>query len=124
EVREGLDSGLGDVKLPPPKWTYETELEWKGVLIHGGGGEAPDWDDVVLALAAEKVQEIRRQVRERLGYTCSAGIARNKILAKLGSGQNKPNNQTFVRRRAVPGFLEKFQSTKLRSLGPKRGRLI
>ncbi len=30
------------------------------------------------------------------GFTCSAGIAHNKLLAKLGSAMHKPNQQTVV----------------------------
>lgn len=31
-----------------------------------------------------------------LGFECSAGIAHNKILAKLVCGMNKPNKQTVL----------------------------
>ena len=44
-------------------------------------------------LAAEMIQKTRREVEEKLGYTCSAGIARNKMLAKLAAGWKKPNQQ-------------------------------
>ncbi len=30
------------------------------------------------------------------GFTCSAGIAGNKLLAKIASAMNKPNQQTLV----------------------------
>ena len=30
------------------------------------------------------------------GFTCSAGIACNKLLAKVASAMNKPNQQTVV----------------------------
>ena len=33
---------------------------------------------------------LRVAVKQELGYTCSAGIAHNKLLAKIGSGRNKP----------------------------------
>jgi DNA polymerase eta len=41
------------------------------------------WHDVALSIGAEIMNEIRAQVRDKLGYTTSAGIARNKFLAKV-----------------------------------------
>jgi hypothetical protein len=55
--------------------------------------EPGDWDDVIMSVAAEMIRDIRREVEEKLGYTCSAGIARNKMLAKLAAGWKKPNQQ-------------------------------
>ena len=54
-------------------------------------------------------------------YDRLAGIARNKMLAKLGSGHKKPNSQTVVRNRAVQQFLSEFKFTKIRNLGGKLG---
>ena len=63
-------------------------------LSEGHSEEEPtDWDDVVMYLAAGMIRETRREVEEKLGYTCSAGIARNKMLAKLAAGWKKPNQQ-------------------------------
>lgn len=86
--------------------------------------EPLDWDDVCLAIAAEIVADIRGQVRQELKYTCSAGIARNKMLAKLASGYKKPNNQTVVRARAISQFLSgiKFTKSKFCPL-PRRPRV-
>lgn len=81
----------------------------------------PDWDDVALSIGAEIVRDIRVAIRERLGYTCSAGVAHNKLLSKLGSGHRKPNQQTVIRRRAVGPFLSPLKFTKLRNLGGKLG---
>jgi len=58
--------------------------------------DAVDWDDVIMFLAAEMIGEIRREVEEKLGYTCSAGIAKNKMLAKLAAGWKKPNQQVCL----------------------------
>lgn len=54
----------------------------------------------------------------------SAGIALNKMLAKLGSGSKKPNGQTVVRNRAITHFLSGFKFTKIRNLGGKLGDQI
>jgi len=81
--------------LPPaPSVTFSDEM---GVIVPLSEGEnekdAVDWDDVVMYIAAEEIREIRREVEEKLKYTCSAGIARNKMLAKLAAGWKKPNQQ-------------------------------
>lgn len=51
------------------------------------------WSDICLSLGAAIVRDTRAAVTERLGYTCSAGIAPNKMLAKLTSAWKKPNAQ-------------------------------
>lgn len=52
--------------------------------------------DIKLLIASSIVSEIRAAVKEQTGYECSAGIAHNKILAKLVCGLNKPNKQTIL----------------------------
>ncbi|CAK4032407.1 N-acetyltransferase eso1 [Lecanosticta acicola] len=81
----------------------------------------PDWDDIVTLVASEIVRDVRARIDEELHYTCSAGISRNKMLAKLGSGHKKPNSQTVIRNRAVQHFLSGFKFTKIRNLGGKLG---
>ena len=84
----------------------------------------PDWDDVVLNIASEIAREVRLAIRRELKYTCSAGIAHNKMLAKLGSGHNKPNQQTVIRSRASALFLEDLKFKKIRMLGGKLGEQV
>ncbi|KAL8960724.1 MAG: hypothetical protein Q9183_005416, partial [Haloplaca sp. 2 TL-2023] len=84
----------------------------------------PDWDDIVMLLGSEIVRSVRAAIRERLEYTCSAGIARNKMIAKLGSAHKKPNQQTIVRNRAVQHFMGGFKFTKIRNLGGKLGEEV
>lgn len=81
----------------------------------------PDWDDVAMLIGSEIVREVRAAVRQKLKYTCSAGIAHNKMLSKLGSGYKKPNQQTVIRNRAIRQFLGDFKITKIRNLGGKLG---
>jgi len=52
--------------------------------------------DALVAAGAMVVARARAAVKEALGFTCSAGIAHSKILAKLGSGLHKPAQQTVV----------------------------
>ncbi|XP_042230014.1 DNA polymerase iota-like [Homarus americanus] len=41
-------------------------------------------------------KELRQQIYETTGITCCAGVAHNKLLAKLVSGYHKPNQQTVL----------------------------
>lgn len=81
----------------------------------------PDWDDVAILIASEIVRDVRAEVFKKLHFTCSAGISKNKMLAKLGSAHKKPNSQTVIRNRAVQQFLSDFKFTKIRNLGGKLG---
>ena len=81
----------------------------------------PDWDDIAMSIGSEIIRTVRSAIRERLKYTCSAGIARNKMVAKLGSAHRKPNQQTIVRNRAVQQFMSGYKFTKIRNLGGKLG---
>jgi nucleotidyltransferase/DNA polymerase involved in DNA repair len=51
------------------------------------------WAEMQLLKAAEFCRQVRYTVKDELGYTCSAGIGNNRLIAKLGSGMNKPFNQ-------------------------------
>lgn len=55
------------------------------------------------------------------GYECSAGIAHNKILAKLVCGINKPNKQTILSMRHLDNFYKTLSIKKIKGLGGKFG---
>ncbi|WEW55990.1 N-acetyltransferase eso1 [Emydomyces testavorans] len=122
EAKRNMSEGLPRPPTTALVWGKEDEL----VDLDAGQTEEddPDWDDVVMLIGAEIIRSVRLRVWERLGYTCSAGIARNKMMAKLGSACNKPNKQTIVRNRAVQQFLGDFKFTKIRMLGGKLGKHI
>ncbi|KAF2725248.1 DNA/RNA polymerase [Polychaeton citri CBS 116435] len=109
--------------LPRPPTTV---LDWQAdALIDLNGSQSeeedPDWDDICMLIGSEIVRDVRKKVFEELHYTCSAGLSRNKMIAKLGSGHKKPNSQTIIRNRAVSQFLSDFKFTKIRNLGGKLG---
>ncbi|CAO3620499.1 unnamed protein product [Cunninghamella blakesleeana] len=79
------------------------------------------WMDVQLYIGASIAKDIRKEVYDQLKYTCSAGIANNKLLAKLGSSMNKPNKQTIVRQHIAMEFMENISLSKIRNLGGKFG---
>ncbi|RCI02085.1 DNA-directed DNA polymerase eta rad30 [Rhizopus stolonifer] len=82
------------------------------------------WKDLQLYIGAELAAEIRKEIFDTLGYTCSAGIAHYKTVAKLCSSKNKPNKQTVLRLTAVSNFMETVPFTKIRNLGGKLGSEI
>ncbi|KAI1006987.1 hypothetical protein K3495_g1228 [Podosphaera aphanis] len=112
--------------LPPPP---TTALDWRAdALVDLDEGETefddPDWDDIAILIGSEIVRSVRANILTKLKYTCSAGIARNKMLAKLGSAHRKPNQQTVIRHRATSHFLSKFKFTQIRGFGGKLGEQI
>ncbi|XP_069153618.1 DNA polymerase eta isoform X19 [Solanum lycopersicum] len=77
--------------------------------------------DKLLACGAFIVAELRLQVLEETEFTCSAGIAHNKMLAKLASGMNKPAQQTVVPFSSVSKLLRTLPIKKMKQLGGKLG---
>jgi DNA polymerase IV len=61
--------------------------------------------------------EIRERIFEQLGLTASAGIAPNKLLAKIASDFNKPNGQCVVPPDQVAQFMEPLPVRKLWGIG-------
>ncbi|XP_058197564.1 DNA polymerase eta isoform X1 [Rhododendron vialii] len=80
-----------------------------------------DHRDKLLACGAFIVADLRMQVLKETEFTCSAGIAHNKMLAKLASGMNKPAQQTVVPFASVEGLLEHLPVKKMKQLGGKLG---
>lgn len=119
-----------DNPLPPPP-----PIKWDNlgtVILPEGSdsaGERSDievdgdvtWHDVALSIAAELMRKIREDIHSKLGYTTSAGIARNKFLAKLCASYKKPNSQTILRNQAIPNYLHPLPFQKIRFLGGKLG---
>ncbi|EJD06732.1 eta DNA polymerase [Fomitiporia mediterranea MF3/22] len=116
--------GLGNlIPIDPPKLDPEKEATTE--LIEEIEKDAPaTWQDVGLAIAAELMASMRKEVHEKLGYLTSAGIARNKFLAKLAASYRKFNTQNILRNLAIPGFLKPMPFQKIRFLGGKLGKAL
>ena len=80
--------------------------------------------DYKLSLGAIYVDMIRKEVLDTTGFTCSAGIGHNKIVAKLAAGTHKPNAQTLVSPSNIPQLYETISFTKIRNFGGKLGTTI
>ncbi|KAI0497936.1 hypothetical protein KFK09_021175 [Dendrobium nobile] len=77
--------------------------------------------DKLLACGAIIVAHLRGEVLKETEFTCSAGIAHNKMLAKLASGMHKPAQQTIVPSSAVKDLLASLPVKKMKQLGGKLG---
>ncbi|XP_013681660.1 DNA polymerase eta-like isoform X2 [Brassica napus] len=80
-----------------------------------------DRRDKLLGCGIIIVAELRKQVLKETEFSCSAGIAHNKMLAKLASGMNKPAQQTVVPYAAVQELLSSLPIKKMKQLGGKLG---
>lgn len=104
----------------------------EGYMIDDGNAQTVDYDawrtsvegdeDICrLAVGAIIVSEMREAVLKETQFTCSAGIAHNKMLAKLGGGRHKPNKQTLLPQSFVPKLFETVPIKKVRNMGGKLG---
>ncbi|XP_022216880.2 DNApol-eta [Drosophila obscura] len=80
--------------------------------------------DIRLLIGASIAGEVRAAVKKDTGYDCSAGIAHNKILAKLAAGMNKPNKQTILPLAEIPGLFDSLPVGKIKGLGGKFGEVV
>lgn len=63
-------------------------------------------------------QDIRKKIFERTGgLTASAGIAPNKLLAKLASDHNKPNGQFTITPHEVGNFIQDVPIERIHGVG-------
>lgn len=98
--------------LPLPQLT----LNWSNDHLIGSDARETDWDDVACNIGAEIVRDLRQRILAELHYTTSAGVASNKMLAKLAAGYRKPNQQTIVRPCATTEFLDGQPYRKIRGM--------
>jgi DNA polymerase-4 len=68
---------------------------------------------------AALAQIIRQLIFQNTRLTASAGIAPNKMLAKIASDWNKPNGQFEIRTEDIAGFMQELPVQKLWGIGAK-----
>ena len=71
-----------------------------------------------LPTASATAKEIRARIFEETGLTASAGVSYNKFLAKLASGQRKPNGQFVITPDAGADFIASLPVAKFHGVGP------
>ena len=101
----------------------EAFLDVTGSLhLYGGtpGGRArPD-------AAVRLGESLRKEIRETCGVTCSVGIAPNRLLAKIGSEQHKPDGLTLMpfEPTAIAAFLKPKPVGILWGIGKKTEEVL
>lgn len=70
-----------------------------------------------LPTATKVAIEIRRQIREELSLTASAGVAPNKFLAKIASDWRKPDGLFVIQPKDVDAFLQPLPVGKIPGVG-------
>ena len=112
---------------------YDQQYHREELLSHWLAGEGAG-EERCLAMGAVIAREMRMAVWEEAGFSCSAGIAHNKVppswlylcfcasstshthpqvLAKLAAGMNKPNQQTILPMSSVPAV---FSTTPFKKM--------
>jgi DNA polymerase-4 len=71
-----------------------------------------------LPTASLTAREIRSRILAETGLTASAGISYNKFLAKLASGQRKPNGQFVITPDQGADFIAALPVAKFHGIGP------
>lgn len=71
------------------------------------------------AKARAEAQAIRAAVLESERLTCSVGIGRSKVVAKLGSDSAKPNGLVVILPESTEAFLGPLPASRLYGVGPK-----
>jgi len=68
--------------------------------------------------ATRIAEEIRERIRAETGLTASAGISYNKFLAKMASGERKPDGMFIVTPKMGPGYVEALPIGRFHGIGP------
>ena len=76
------------------------------------------------AEAEALARQIKKEILDREGLTCSIGISGNKLLAKIASDVQKPDGLTIVREEEAEKFLSPLPVRKLLGVGRKTGQFL
>lgn len=68
--------------------------------------------------AGSLAEEIRKNIKERCGITASAGISYNKFLAKMASGERKPDGQFVILPEDGSRYVRYLNIEKFHGIGP------
>jgi DNA polymerase-4 len=70
-----------------------------------------------IATATDTARAIRREIREELSLTASAGVAPNKFLAKIASDWRKPDGLFVIKPHQIEDFLTPLPVGKIHGVG-------
>lgn len=108
------------------KYTYTSSVIFKMMLDYTPLVEVFSIDEAFLDVTNSLkifgtperiVYLLKARIRHSFGLTCSAGIAPNKLLAKLASEMKKPDGLTIIRPDEIPEILEKIPIKDLCGIG-------
>ena len=68
--------------------------------------------------------KLKEKVKKEIGLTCSAGIAPNKLLAKLASSLNKPDGLMVISKDQVQRILKPLKVTRICGIGDKAAKIL
>ncbi|XP_072353506.1 DNA polymerase iota isoform X1 [Scyliorhinus torazame] len=130
--RLGLDENFVDVtKLVEKRLQQIGSVGVPANLFVSGhvyGNQALNISDakhVWLALGSQFAAEMRTAIYNKVGLTGSAGIATNKLLAKLVSGTFKPNQQTTLLPESIQDCMGSLvHPVQVPGIGPKTARRL
>ena len=71
-----------------------------------------------LQSATEVAQQLQQRIWQEVGVTVSAGVATNKLLAKIASDWNKPNGLFVIHPQEVADFMRDLNVRKIPGIGP------
>ncbi len=106
--RLGFDENFVDVTGLVEKRVLQGGVEEAEVIGHQYGEKTSGMESVTrphqctcgchhrLLIGSHIAQEMRQALLTQLGLTCCAGVAHNKLLAKLVGSTHKPNDQTTL----------------------------
>uniref|UniRef100_A0A8C6WWA8 Polymerase (DNA directed) iota n=1 Tax=Neogobius melanostomus TaxID=47308 RepID=A0A8C6WWA8_9GOBI len=106
--RLGFDENFMDISEIVERRLQQSETcSFKGHVYNNSSRLCP-W----LAMGSQVAAELREAIHSKLGLTGCAGIATNKLLAKLVSGTFKPNQQTTLLSEDVSNLMGSLDSLR------------
>jgi DNA polymerase IV (DinB-like DNA polymerase) len=82
-------------------------------------GMVPDYEE-----ATSFAVKIKKEIRKKVGLTCSVGVAPNKLVAKIASDFRKPDGLTVVKPDEIQKFLAPLKITDITGVGKKTGERL
>jgi DNA polymerase-4 len=67
--------------------------------------------------ATQIAMDIRRDIKEELNLTASAGVSFNKFLAKIASDENKPDGLTVITPELAPDYIDSLPIERFFGIG-------
>ncbi|KAJ6662974.1 hypothetical protein lerEdw1_010795, partial [Lerista edwardsae] len=129
--RLGLDENFVDitemVDLRLGQWKKKASSKFSlcGHIFNNQTLDLHNPEHIRLAAGSQVAAELREAVHDRLGLTGSAGLASNKLLAKLVSGTFKPNQQTVLLPESRQDLMVSLGCiSKVPGIGPKTAKRI